>query len=140
MIELIEELKDENITIFLSTHILNDAERVCNKICIIDEGKILIDKDLAELKKEYIQPIFDVEFEKDPAAQISVFENLNWVESIKTNGKILNLYVSNIEAAKKQVLKELSEMSSENNIVSYQIRKSTLEDIFIRMVNKNGLV
>jgi ABC-2 type transport system ATP-binding protein len=140
MIELIEELKDENITIFLSTHILNDAERVCSKICIIDEGKILIDKDLAELKKEYIQPIFDVEFEKDPAAQISVFENLNWVESIKTNGKILNLYVSDIEIAKKQMLKELSEMSSENNIVSYQIRKSTLEDIFIRMVNKNGLV
>jgi ABC-2 type transport system ATP-binding protein len=62
------------------------------------------------------------------------------VESIKTNGKILNLYVSDIETAKKQMLKELSEMSSENNIVSYQIRKSTLEDIFIRMVNKNGLV
>ncbi|MHB1346770.1 MAG: ABC transporter ATP-binding protein [Candidatus Humimicrobiaceae bacterium] len=140
MLELIEELKDENITIFLSTHILNDAERVCNKICIIDEGKILIDKDLEELKKQYIQPIFDIEFEKDPAGQISIFKNLNWVENIKTNGRILSLYVSDIENAKKQVLKELPEINTFNNIVSYQIRKSTLEDIFIRMVNKNGLV
>lgn len=140
MLELIEELKDENITIFLSTHILSDAERVCNKICIIDEGKILIDKDLEELKKQYIQPIFDIEFEKDPAGQTSIFKNLDWVENIKTNGKILSLYVSDIENAKKQVLKELSEINTFNNIVSYQIRKSTLEDIFIRMVNKNGLV
>ena len=140
MLELIEELKDENITIFLSTHILNDAERVCNKICIIDEGKILIDKDLAELKRDYIQPIFDIEFEKDPSGQINIFKNLNWVQNIKTNGKILSIYVSDIEKAKKQVIKELSEMIHVNNIISYQIRKSTLEDIFIRMVNKNGLV
>jgi ABC-2 type transport system ATP-binding protein len=138
MLEMIENLKDEKITIFLSTHILNDAERVCDKICIIDEGKILTTKNLSELYETYIQPIFDIEFEKDAKDEINLLKNLNWVESIKANRERISLYVKDIDYAKSQVLKELSKLN--NNVVNYQIRKSTLEDIFIKMVNKNEVV
>jgi ABC-2 type transport system ATP-binding protein len=138
MLEMIENLKDEKITIFLSTHILNDAERVCDKICIIDEGKILATKNLSELYKTYIQPIFDIEFEKDAKDEINLLKNLNWVESIKADRERISLYVKDIDYAKRQILKELSKLN--NNVVNYQIRKSTLEDIFIKMVNKNELV
>jgi ABC-2 type transport system ATP-binding protein len=138
MLEMIENLKDEKITIFLSTHILNDAERVCDKICIIDESKILATKNLSELYKTYIQPIFDIEFEKDAKDEINLLKNLNWVESIKANRERISLYVKDIDYAKSQVLKELSKLN--NNVVNYQIRKSTLEDIFIKMVNKNEVV
>src|SRR4030065_311600 len=83
MLELIEGLKDEKITIFLSTHILNDAERVCDKICIIDEGRILLTEDLSKLYEVYMQPIFDIEFEKDPKSDLDFLKNFNWVEEIK---------------------------------------------------------
>jgi ABC-2 type transport system ATP-binding protein len=138
MLEIIENLKDEKITIFLSTHILNDAERVCDKICIIDEGKILTTKNLSELYETYIQPIFDIEFEKDAKDEINLLKNLNWVESIKADRERISLYVKDIDYAKRQILKELSKLN--NNVVNYQIRKSTLEDIFIKMVNKNEVV
>jgi ABC-2 type transport system ATP-binding protein len=138
MLEIIENLKDEKITIFLSTHILNDAERVCGKICIIDEGKILTTKNLSELYETYIQPIFDIEFEKDPKDEIKLFKNLNWIESIKADRERVTLYVKDIDYAKRQILKELSKFNT--NVVNYQIRKSTLEDIFIKMVNKNEIV
>jgi ABC-2 type transport system ATP-binding protein len=138
MLEIIENLKDEKITIFLSTHILNDAERVCDKICIIDEGKILTTKNLSELYETYIQPIFDIEFEKDPKDETNLLKNLNWVESIKADRERISLYVRDIDYAKRQILKELSKFNT--NVVNYQIRKSTLEDIFIKMVNKNEVV
>ena len=138
MLEIIENLKDEKITIFLSTHILNDAERVCDKICIIDEGKILTTKNLSELYETYIQPIFDIEFEKDAKDEINLLKKLNWVESIKADRERISLYVKDIDYAKRQILKELSKLNT--NVVSYQIRKSTLEDIFIKMVNKNEVV
>ena len=93
MLELIEGLKDEKITIFLSTHILNDAERVCDRICIIDEGKILLTKSLSELHKTYIQPIFDIEFEEDPKDGINLLKKLKWIESVKENGHKISLYV-----------------------------------------------
>ena len=138
MLEIIEGLKDNKITIFLSTHILNDAERVCDKICIIDEGKILLTEDLSKLYEVYMQPIFDIEFEKDPKSDIDFLKNFNWVESIKENGKIISLNVKDINYAKNEILKQLSKLN--NTVISYQIRKSTLEDIFIKMVNKNGII
>lgn len=138
MLEIIEGLKDNKITIFLSTHILNDAERVCDKICIIDEGKILLTEDLSKLYEAYMQPIFDIEFEKDPKRDLDLLKNFNWVESIKENGKIISLNVKDINYAKKEILKQLAKLN--NTVISYQIRKSTLEDIFIKMVNRNGII
>lgn len=138
MLELIEGLKDEKITIFLSTHILNDAERVCDRICIIDEGKILLTKSLSDLHKTYIQPIFDIEFEEDPKDRINLLKKLKWIESVKENGHKISLYVKDIDYAKKEILKELSKFNT--NVISYQIRKSTLEDIFMRMIGKNEVI
>ena len=138
MLELIEGLKDNKITIFLSTHILNDAERVCDKICIIDEGKILLTKNLSELHETYIQPIFDVEFEEDPEEAVNSLKKLSWVESIKENGRRISIYVKDIDHAKREILKEISKLNT--NVTSYQIRKSTLEDIFMRIVSKNEII
>jgi len=138
MLELIEGLKDNKITIFLSTHILNDAERVCDKICIIDKGKILLTKKLSQLYETYIQPIFDIEFEEDPGGEINLLKKLNWVGSIKESGQRISLYVKDIDYAKKEILKELSKLNT--NVASYKIRKSTLEDIFIGMVSKNEII
>ncbi len=138
MLELIEDLKSEDVTIFLSTHILNDAERVCDRICIIDEGKILINKELEELKKEYIQPIFDIEFEKDPAVQENALKKIEWIWEVKTCGKMLSIYPKDMETARKNMLGAIIEVKGDNEVLSFNIRKSTLEDIFIRMVNQNN--
>ena len=137
MLELIESLKNDRITIFLSTHILNDAERVCDKICIIDEGKIILTEDLSQLYKTCIQPIFDIEFEEEPEKEIDRLERLRWIENIKKEGKKVSLYVRDIDHAKKEILKEVSKLNI--NIASYQIRKSTLEDIFIRMIKNEDI-
>ncbi len=133
MLDLIDDLKDNKITIFLSTHILSDAERVCDTICIIDEGKILLAEKLSKLYKKYIQPVFDIEFEGIPKAEAGILRKLDWVEDIVENGKKISLQVEDIKHAGKEILAELSKLDM--NIVSYQIRKRTLEDIFIGMVN-----
>lgn len=134
MLDLIEDLKDNKITIFLSTHILNDAERVCDTICIIDEGEIILTEKLSRLYEKYIQPVFDIEFEGAPKAEISLLRKLDWVENIVENGKKVSLQVKDIKLAKKEILSELSRLDM--NIISYQIRKRNLEDIFIGMVGK----
>lgn len=134
MLDLIEDLKDSKITIFLSTHILNDAERVCDTICIIDEGEIILSEKLSILYEKYIQPVFDIEFEGDPKEEARLLKKLNWVEDIVENGKKISLQVKEIDLAKKEILSELSKLDM--NIVSYQIRKRNLEDIFIGLVNK----
>jgi ABC-2 type transport system ATP-binding protein len=138
MLELIEELKEEKITIFLSTHILSDAERVCDRICIIDEGKILLTENLANLYKTYIQPIFDIEFEDSPKDKAGSLKELSWVDNIKTEDNRISIYVRDVDLAKKEILKEIAKLNI--SVTSYNIRKSKLEDIFMRMVGKNEVI
>ncbi|MEA2015840.1 MAG: ABC transporter ATP-binding protein [Actinomycetota bacterium] len=138
MLELIEDLKDEKITIFLSTHILNDAEKVCDRICIIDEGRILLTEQLSRLYKTHIQPILDIEFEDNPEDFITPIKKLDWVENIKIERHTASIYVKDIDTARREILKEISKLDT--GIISYRIRKSTLEDIFMRMVGKNELI
>jgi ABC-2 type transport system ATP-binding protein len=134
MLDLIDDLKDNKITIFLSTHILSDAERVCDTICIIDEGEIILTEKLSRLYEKYIQPVFDIEFEGVPKSEVNLLRKIEWVDNIVENGKKLSLQVKDIEHAKKEILSELSKLDM--NIISYQIRKRNLEDIFIGLVGK----
>ncbi len=59
--ELIKETGKEK-TIFLSTHIMREVEALCERVIIINKGKIVADKKLAELRDEQVQ-IIEVEFD-----------------------------------------------------------------------------
>ncbi|MFH1737016.1 MAG: ABC transporter ATP-binding protein, partial [Actinomycetota bacterium] len=63
VLETISSLGGE-ITVFFSTHILNDVERVCDNVAILNKGKILADETLDSLKSQYAaKPAFRVELE-----------------------------------------------------------------------------
>jgi len=134
VLSLIENLKTEGITVFLSSHILNDIERVCSEVSILDQGKIIISSNIKELEEKYIQPIFDVEVEGDVSALSEALIKMPMIENIKRSNNLLSIYVKNIEEAKKQLLKII--LATNSTVISYNIRKSNLEDIFMRMVIK----
>ncbi|MCB2294177.1 ABC transporter ATP-binding protein [Clostridium algoriphilum] len=135
ILEFIKDLKSSGTTVFLSTHILSDVERVCDELSILDKGQILISDNLENLKNKYIQPIFDIEFEKNCLTLDKVLLGFKWVEKVSIVENKVSIYVNNLDIAKSELLKLL--VQGENNILSYDLRKSNLEDIFIRLVNKN---
>ena len=57
------------------------------------------------------------------------------MQRVKSQGEKLSVYVSDLERAKQELIKVIA--SSEATLVSYEIRKPNLEDIFIRLVNEN---
>ena len=135
ILEFIKELRSGGTTIFLSTHILSDVERICDEVSILDKGEILLSGNLENLKNKYIQPIFDIEFEEQCVDLDKILLDFSWVDKVLINGNKAAIYVNNIDIAKAQLLKVI--MESGNYILSYNLRKSNLEDIFIRMVNRN---
>jgi len=62
MQEIIKELRDEGKTILFSTHIMSEAEKLCNTIAIINKGKILASDTMANLRKStglyYLEEVF----------------------------------------------------------------------------------
>ncbi|MFL0246827.1 ABC transporter ATP-binding protein [Candidatus Clostridium stratigraminis] len=135
ILELIQDLKKNGTTVFLSTHILNDVERVCDEVSILHQGKIIISEGLEELRNKYIQPIYDVEFEQDCLSIKEKLLTFDWIQNAVVHRNELTVYVSDLNMAKKYLLKYLD--SFENPIVSFNLRKSNLEDIFLRMVSNN---
>lgn len=135
ILEYIKGLKYEGITVFLSTHILSDIERICDEVSILDRGQILISDNLENLKNKYIQPIFDIEFEKHCLNLDKILLSLKWIEKVIIKENKASIYVNNLDIAKAELLKLL--VQGENTILTFNLRKSNLEDIFIRLVNKN---
>lgn len=135
VLKFIKSLKSKGMTVFFSTHILNDVERICDEVSILDKGKILISSNLESLKEQYMQPIYDIEYENDCSVIKDRLKKVPWIKRINTNGCCLSVYVDNVDAAKSKLLNLT--MDSSNPVISFNMRKSTLEDIFIRLVNEN---
>ncbi|ACM60800.1 ABC-2 type transport system ATP-binding protein [Caldicellulosiruptor bescii] len=138
VLEHIKSLKEEGITVFFSTHILNDVERICDYVTILHEGKVIVSSSLENLQKRYIQPIFCVEFESIPENFKDRLSKVSYIQKIDIDnyGKV-SIFVNNIEYAKIDLIKILSQF--ETPILSFYLRKPSLEDIFIKVVDKSDI-
>ena len=77
-------------TVFLSTHIMQEVEAICDRVIIIDKGKIVADKKLEKLISESATQIIEVEFDqKVSETQIATIENISSYSN--TNGTIWEL-------------------------------------------------
>jgi ABC-2 type transport system ATP-binding protein len=73
-------------TVFLSTHIMQEVEAICDRVIIIDKGKIVTDKKLTKLVSEEKEQIIEVEFDKSITEGIlSTLPNLKNVKNSQNN-------------------------------------------------------
>lgn len=134
VIDIIEDLKKLDITVFLSTHILSDIERVCDTVGILHGGKIILEEKLQELKKRYLQPIYDIEFKNEVEADKIKKLDKSWIKEVKFKNNIMNLIVDR-EIDSRYILQTLLEI--DESILSVSLRRTNLEDIFIQVVSEN---
>lgn len=72
LVEIREVIKNvgKNKTVFLSTHIMQEVEAICDRVIIIDQGKIVTDKKLEAAVKTLEEQIIEVEFDQPISAEI----------------------------------------------------------------------
>lgn len=132
--DLLIELKKQGTTIFFSSHILNDAEMLCDKVGIIFNGKIISEGKLSELLKEEIKS-YEVIVKSIDRENLEKF----FGKVVISQGDNLLLYINN-----EDTLNKLQNFVSEQNgrILSIMPNKSTLEDYFIDKIKelRGGLI
>ncbi len=135
MMDLIKGFKEKGGTVFLSSHILSDLERIADRIGILNKGQMVMEGSLDEIKREHLLPIYDIEFEEPCGEVAEKIRVLNWVEDVEVEDRTMSITVRDQQVANNLLLRALWE----NNItvVSYQVRKSSLEDIYMRVVQEN---
>jgi ABC-2 type transport system ATP-binding protein len=125
--QLIKEL-GKNKTVLFSSHILQEVESICDKVIIINNGTIVADDSLSNLRlsnEAYHIVIVQFSGKVDP----QVLLNLNDVQSVEEqSASVFKIQTSDPENVKRQLLK----LSLENNlnIISLQSETKSLENIF----------
>ncbi len=139
VLELIKRLSAET-TVFMSTHILSDVERVCDVVGIINQGKLVTTSPVAELQERYARSIFELEFEEDASPFISRLQAIPWlakVERVTVNGSpTLRIQVTDINKAKLELPGIV--VSSGLTLLRYELTLPSLEDIFVELVDSGG--
>ena len=130
---LLELKRKKNISMILTTHYMEEAERLCDRIIIIDHGKILARGTLDELLdqcgvKELIEVAFDNHAEFD-------FGKLPGVFNIKKDESKISLEVERIVDTLPVLLKQSTEQNLKINTL--ECRKVTLDDLFISMTGRH---
>lgn len=136
IVDIINNLKSQGKTVFLSTHILSDVERVCDRIGILHGGEIIIQENLSDLMKKYIVPVYDIEFKNEISEEkLSVLNSKTWIKEAYKKEEKVAVYIDDTSDAHSKLIKVISDVNTQ--VLSYNLRKSNLEDIFLRVVNED---
>ena len=137
MLELIRSLKGQT-TVFLSTHILADVERVCDHVAIINKGKMVAAGSINQILANSQRSTFEIEFEEDPGPMAKLLAGLPWVKAMnglnRGERRVFQVDVSDVSVAKKELFRLVYE--SGLTPLRYEFVSASLEDVFIEMMDE----
>ncbi len=126
--------REEGVTIFLTTHYLEEAEFLAKKVAIIDKGKIIALDTPSGLKDLMGRDVITLSCTK-PQVLVEALKGEGWVKDVKLfDSSHLSIYVERGEGKVPKVVKLAEELGVE--VASISLRKPTLEDVFIHLTGK----
>lgn len=135
VLEFIDRLKQET-TVFMSTHILSDVERICDIVAIIDHGKLITEESIDHLCQKYAPLQIEIEFrEEKECLEFQTFlnrEKLNY----RRDEKIIFVFTDNIEVDKQKLLGIIYNQNFP--ITRFALTNISLEDVFVKLVEKKN--
>ncbi len=136
IIEIRNVIKQQgkNKTVLFSSHILQEVEAICDRIIIINKGKIVADDTILNLHKTKHENVIKISFKEN--INEDVLKNLPGINEIrKENDSTWKLTSNNVNEARKQLM-QLA-LNENLNITSLQTEGSSLEEIFRSLTLNN---
>ncbi len=125
---LMKEAKQRGVVVFASSHILSEVQKMCDRVGIIREGKLIVERSIAEMASEAAQT-FDITFaDKIPLTELKKIKGLK-VTSHNQNRVTIHIHGK---------LAPLFTLLSKNNITGIDTRTLDLEEVFLRFYEGKG--
>jgi ABC-2 type transport system ATP-binding protein len=133
VLDLISRLRGE-VTVFLSSHILTDIERICDTIAILRSGELVLVTPREKLLNEYVTStvVMSIEPNKTYTQDFLVaLKNQLWMQNITLEGSQIRVVVDQVENARLPLLKLIADFQVP--LIRYEWVRPTLEEIFLKL-------
>ena len=134
MWDVVADLKKDGVTIILTTHYIEEAEAIADRVGIINKGELLLIEEKASLMQKFGQKILKVELQKKLKQLPKELSEKN----VKLSADGLSItYIYDTKQKKTGITKLLSNLSNSGiNLRDIQTDQSSLEEIFVNLVRE----
>lgn len=134
--DLIEEENRAGRTVFVSSHFLSEVERLCKKVAIINQGKLLVEDTMENIKRRLTDTVvLDIEVDRDFVDFEEKLKGLPFVKGYLINGHLLEVELK----TDRDYRIELSRFLYEKGflVLTIKTREMSLEEAFITITQRN---
>lgn len=135
MWNVVADLKKDGVTIILTTHYIEEAEAIADRVGIINKGELLLIEDKASLMNRLGQKVIKIDLQKNLKKLPKELDK----KSVKLSDDGMSLtYVYDTKQKRTGITKLLSDLSNSGiNLRDIQTDQSSLEEIFVNLVREN---
>jgi ABC-2 type transport system ATP-binding protein len=132
VLEMVASLRGRT-TVFFSTHILADVERVCDAVAILEQGRVVVSASVDELTARAAANRLIVEVEGDAGAAVAgLLTGRVWLASLERTEQTLRMTVSDLPTAQREIPAAIAAAGAA--LRRFEIDDASLEDVFVRLV------
>jgi ABC-2 type transport system ATP-binding protein len=137
MLETISGLRAHS-TVLLSSHVLTDVERICDRVAIIDAGRLVTEAPTGELLERYAQPVYRLEPEPRGLDLLPPLADLlrrePWVTSVELSAGVMRIGVADDPDAGQRLLTAVAAHAIP--VLTLERLRPSLEDVFLRLTGR----
>ena len=133
--EEVRRLRDAGTTMFLTTHYLDEADALCDRLAIIDHGAIVAEGTPLELKRRVAGDVVTIGLDGDTDAVLALLRDQPFVREASAEDGKLRLYVDQGEASLPAVLRLLD--GADRPPTSIALHRPSLDDVFLRQTGRS---
>ena len=127
--EMLDQYRKEGKIILLSTHQMAEVEALCDHVCLINQGKIILDGSTSQIKKKFTEDAYYIESEED----LSFLHEFKFINVLEEQNNSCKFAISD----KKIHSKFIQSLFEKINIKKFVHVEPSLHDIFIKLVQKD---
>jgi ABC-2 type transport system ATP-binding protein len=131
----VQRMHDRGTTVFLTTHYLDEADALCDRVAIIDQGKIVAEGTPEELKREIAGDIVTLSVSGDQQRTLDVLKNQPFVREAGVEEGVVRLYVERGEEAMPLILRLLD--AAALKLMTIDLHRPSLDDVFLRKTGRS---